>query len=118
MNIKPIYTSADYKKALKRVEELWGAKRNTPEGDELDILSILIEKYEENKFQILPPDPVEAIKFRMEQMGLKQADLAPYFGSASRVTEILQRKRKLTVNMIKALYAHLGIPAESLLAGK
>ncbi|MGZ5243176.1 MAG: helix-turn-helix domain-containing protein [Bacteroidia bacterium] len=118
MNIRPIYTNADYKKALKRVEELWGSVRNTPEGDELDILSTLIEKYEEGKFEILPPDPVEAIKFRMEQLGLKQADLTPYFGSASRVTEILQRKRKLTVNMIKALYANLGIPAESLLAGK
>ncbi len=118
MNIKPIYTKSDYKKALLRVEKLWGAKRNTPEGDELDILTTLIEKYEEKVFEILPPDPVEALKFRMEQMGLKQADLVPYFGSASRVTEVLKRKRSLTVNMIKALYLHFGIPADSLLAGK
>jgi HTH-type transcriptional regulator/antitoxin HigA len=118
MDIKPIYNKEDYNKALKRVETLWGAKKNTPEGDELDIICTLIEKYESETYPILPPDPVEAIKFRMEQMNLKKADLAAYLGGASRVSEILQRKRSLTVKMISSLYKNLGIPPESLLSAQ
>lgn len=116
MNIRPIKTKKDYEAALDRIDELWDAKANTPEGDELDILATLVEAYEINNFEILPPDPVEAIKFRMEQMGLKKSDLAPILGGRNRVSEILRRKRNLTVKMIKALHDKLNIPAESLIS--
>ena len=116
MNIKPIKTEKDYEAALKRVEILWdNAKPNTVEGDELDILATLIEQYESKKYHIDLPDPIEAIKFRMEQMGLTQKDLAKMIG-ANRVSEILNRKRKLSLNMIRILYSNLNIPAESLIA--
>ena len=115
MNIRPINTPKDYKKALKQIEELWDAKVNSPEGDILNILAILIDDYEDKHHKIYPPDPVEAIKFRMEQLGLKNKDIAKVLGGANRVSEILNRKRDLTVKMIRGLKKELGIPAESLL---
>lgn len=116
MNIKPIKTEKDYNNALARVEELWSAKIDTEEGDELDVLITLIESYELKHYPIPPPDPIDAIKFRMEQMGMTNADMAKYLGSQSRVSEILNKKRKLTLGMIKTLYKDLKIPAEILLA--
>jgi len=116
MNVRPIKTESDYDYALARIETLWEAKQNTPNGDELKVLVTLVEAYESEKYPIYPPDPIEAIKFRMKQMNLRKMDLEKYLGSKSRVTEVLQRKRKLSLNMIKSLYKEFGIPAESLLA--
>lgn len=116
MNIKPIHTKTAYKQALKRIEALWGATPNTPKGDELDILATLVEAYEEQHYPILPPDPVEAIKFRMEQMGLSNIDVVPYLGTRSRVSEILNRKRPLTYKMACSLHRGLHIPADALLS--
>lgn len=115
MQIKPVKTQKDYKLALKRVEELMDAKPGTLELDELEILSLLIEKYEEEHFHISDPDPIEAIKFRMEQLGLNQNQLATIIGSKSRVSEILKGKRKLSLNMIRVLHNKLNIPAEVLI---
>lgn len=115
MDIKPIKNEADYKLAIDRVETLWGAKKESPEGDELDILVTLIESWEMKNYPILPPDPVEAIKFRMEQMNLTPADVAKIIGSRSRVSEILKRRRKITLKMAKALHKKLMIPAETFL---
>jgi HTH-type transcriptional regulator/antitoxin HigA len=116
MEIKPIKSEQDYNQAIKRIEALWGAKKDTKEGDELDLLSTLVESYELKHYPIAPPDPVDAIKFRMEQMGMTKTDLSKYLGSQSRVSEILNRKRKLTLKMVKTLYKELDIPAEVLLA--
>jgi HTH-type transcriptional regulator/antitoxin HigA len=116
MNIKPIKTEADYREALMRVDALWDAEPNTKKGDELSVLSILIETYESDRFKILPPDPIEAIKFRMEQSGLKKTDLARYLGGRNRSTEILSRKRGLSVRMMRSLHNKLKIPAASLLS--
>ncbi len=116
MNIKPVKTERDYKNFINRIEQLWGAKKDTPEGDELDLLVTLVESYEMKRYPIAPPDPVDAIKFRMEQMGMTNTDMVKYLGSQSRVSEILNRKRKLTLGMIKILYKELKIPAEILLA--
>ena len=116
MEIKPIKTEHDYNASIKRIEKLWGAKKDTPEGDELDILCTLVESYEMKHFPIAPPDPIDAIKFRMEQMGMTKKDMAKYLGSQSRVSEVLNRKRKLTLKMVKSLYRGLKIPAEILLA--
>lgn len=116
MEIRPIKTEQDYNNSIKRIEELWGAKRDTPEGDELDLLVTLVESYEMKHYPIAPPDPIDAIKFRMEQMGMTKADMIKYLGSQSRVSEILNRKRKLTLRMVKSLYKGLKIPAEILLA--
>lgn len=116
MKIKPIKTEQDYFDALQRIEELWGAKKDTPEGDELDLLTTILESYEIKHYPIAPPDPIDAIKFRMDQMGMTNADMVQYLGSQSRVSEVLNRKRKLTLVMIKALYKGLKIPAEVLLA--
>jgi len=115
MNIRPIKTEADYQKALERLEIIFDAKKGTKEGDELEILSILIEKYEKEKFPIEMPDPIEAIKFRMEQLGMKQKDLAEIVGFKSRVSEILNKKRKLTIEMIRNLSQKLNIPSEVLI---
>ena len=115
MQIKPIKTEKDYEEALKLIEKLWDATPDTPRGDKLDVLTTLVEAYEEKAHQILPPDPVEAIKFRMEQLGLSKSDVAPYLGGKNRVSEVLQRKRNLTVTMMKKLHKELEIPAESLL---
>jgi len=116
MTIKPIKTERDYQNALKQIEKLWDAKPNTPKGDRLEVLVTLVEAYEQKHYKIEPPDAIEAIKFRMEQLGLKQSDLAKYLGGRSRASEVLNRKRKLTVHMMRALRKHLDIPAESLLA--
>lgn len=114
MKIAPIRNNKDYQNALKRLEEIFDAKKGTEQGDELEILSILIEKYENEKFPIDLPDPIEAIKFRMEQMGMKPKDLAKVVGYKSRVSEILSKKRKLSLNMIRKLNEVLLIPTEVL----
>jgi len=116
MDIRPIKTEEDYNSAIRRIEELWGAKKDTPEGDELDLLITLVESYEMKHFPIAPPDPIDAIKFRMEQMGMTNADMIQYLGSQSKVSEVLNKKRKLSLSMIKLLYKELKIPAEILLA--
>jgi HTH-type transcriptional regulator/antitoxin HigA len=115
MNITPIRNEKDYQKTLKRLEKLFDAKKGSKEGDELEVLSILIDNYENDKFPIGMPDPIEAIKFRMEQMGMKQKDLAEVIGFKSRVSEILNRKRKLTLEMIRKLNETLRIPTEVLI---
>ncbi len=116
MNIKPVKTEQDYFEALKRIEELWGAKKDSKEGDELDLLITLVESYELKNYPITPPDPVDAILFRMEQLGMSKADMVKYLGSQSRVSEVLNKKRKLTLKMVKTLHKDLKIPAEVLLA--
>ena len=115
MNIKPIRNEKDYQKALNRLELIFDAKKGTVKGDELEILSILIDQYENENFPIGMPDPIEAIKFRMEQMGMKQKDLAEVVGFKSRVSEILNKKRKLTLDMIRKLNTTLHIPTEVLI---
>jgi len=115
MNIAPIRTAADYEKALERLEVIFDSKRGTKEGDELEILSILIDNYESDKFPIDLPDPISAIQFRMEQLGLKQKDLVEMVGFKSRVSEVMNRKRKLTLEMIRKLNAQLHIPTEILI---
>ena len=114
MKIAPIRNEKDYQKALKRLELIFDAKKDTEQGDELEILSILIDRYENENFPIGMPDPIEAIKFRMEQMGMKQKDLAEVVGFKSRVSEILSKKRKLTLDMIRKLNTTLHIPTEVL----
>ena len=115
MDIKPIRTKRDYEAALAEIERLMTAKRNTPEGDRLDILVTLVEAYEARHFPLDLPDPVEAIKFRMEQAGLTPKDLVPAIGRLNRVYEILNRKRSLTLGMIRKLNETLGIPVDSLI---
>ncbi|WP_295625139.1 transcriptional regulator [uncultured Nitrosomonas sp.] len=115
MNIKPIKTDADYREALKEVESLMTAESNTPQGEKLDILVTLIEAYERKHFPLDLPDPIEAIKFEMEQKGLTVKDLEPMIGKSNRVYEVLNRKRALTLRMIQKLHQELGIPAESLI---
>ncbi len=117
MNIKPIRSDDDLAAAFARMEQLWGAEIGTPEGDELEVLAVLIEKYEDEHYPMPPSDPIEAIKFRMDQQGLTSRDLEPYIGSSGRVSEVLNRKRKLSLAMIKRLHDGLRIPYESLLAG-
>ncbi|MCB1985556.1 MAG: transcriptional regulator, partial [Nitrosomonas sp.] len=113
--IKPIKTEADYRSALKEIELLMSAEPNTPEGEKLDVLVTLIEAYEHKHFPLDLPDPVEAIKFEMEQKGLTVKDLEPMIGKSNRVYEVLNRKRSLTLTMIRKLHRELGIPAESLI---
>ncbi len=115
MNIKAIKIEEDYNQALKRLEVIFDSPIDSIEGDEADILSILIEKYEDDHYPIDSPDPIEAIKFRMEQMDMKKSDLAEIIGYRSRVTEILNKKRKLTLNMIRNLHEKLHIPTEILI---
>ena len=115
MTLKPIKTKKDYQQALERLELIFDAKKNTSEGDELEILSILIEKYEDEHFPIGFPDPIEAIKFRMEQLGYNQTDLAKVVGLKSRASEILNKKRKLTLKMIRLIHNSLKIPTEVLI---
>jgi len=114
MNIKPIKNEKNYSDTLLKIETLMNAKPNTPQMDELEILTTLVEVYEEQFHKIEAPDPIEAIKFRMEQENLKQKDLVAIVGSKSRVSEILNRKRKLTIEMIRNLHTVLHIPVESL----
>ncbi len=116
MNIKVIKTEQDYNQALKRLEKIFHAPTESKEGDEAEIISILIEKYEDDHYPIDAPDPIEAIKFRMEQMGMNNNDLAEIIGYKSRVSEIFSRKRKLTLKMIRNLHEKLKIPYESLIA--
>lgn len=115
MNIKPIRTDADYREALKKVESLMTAEFNTPEGEKLDILVTLIEAYERKHFPLDLPDPVEAIKFEMEQKGLTIKDLEPMIEKSNRVYEVLSRKRTVSLRMIQKLHQELGIPADSLI---
>jgi HTH-type transcriptional regulator/antitoxin HigA len=114
-DLRPIRSEKDYEHALAEVEELWGAKAGTPKGDRLDILATLIEAYETERYPMDPPDPIEAIKFRMEQQGLTRKDLEEILGTRTRVSEVLNRKRGLSINMIRALHDKLGISAEILI---
>ncbi len=113
--LKPIRTEADYDAALAEVERLWGAKSGTPDGDRLDVLATLIEVYEAKNYPMDPPDPIEAIRFRMEQQGLTRKDLEPMIGPRNRVADVLNRKRGLSIEMIRQLHNHLGISAEVLI---
>ena len=114
MNIQPIKTEVDYDRALAEINALWGAKPDTRKGDRLDILMTLVEAYETKHHSIDPPDPIDAILFRMEQQGLTRKDLEPILGSRSRVSEVLNRKRTLSLEMIRRLHKQLNIPLESL----
>jgi HTH-type transcriptional regulator/antitoxin HigA len=115
MDIAPLKNRRDYRHALKEIETLMQARRNTPEGDRLDVLVTLVEAWERKHYPLDLPDPVEAIKYHMEQNGLAPRDLIPFIGSRNRVHEVLNRKRQLTLKMIQRLHAGLRIPAESLL---
>ncbi len=114
MQIRPIKTVEDNEAALARIEQLWDAGPNTPEGDELDVLATLVSAFEEEFFPIEAPDPIEAIKFRMEQQGLEDKDLVQFLGQRSRVTEVLNRQRRLSITMIRKLNAGLKIPLDCL----
>src|SRR5437764_8150563 len=115
MDIAPIKNQRDYRHALKRIERLMTAKRGTAEGDCLDVLVTLVEAWERKHYPLDLPDPVEAIRYHMEQSGLQPKDLIPFIGSRNRVHEVLNRRRELTLNMIRRLHQGLGIPAESLI---
>lgn len=115
MDIKPIRTEADYDAALKEVERLWGAEPGTPDGDRFEVLFTLVESYEDQQYPILTPDPIEAIQYYMDSRGLDRRDLERYIGPSGRVSEVLSRKRPLTLAMIRKLNAGLGIPAEVLI---
>ena len=117
MDIAPIRTRRDYRNALKRIEGLMRAKRDTPEGDRLDVLVTLVEAWERQHYPLGFPDPIEAIKYHMDQNGLQARDLIPFIGSRNRVHEVLNRRRSLTLNMIRRLHEGLGIPAGSLIKG-
>ena len=114
-SVKPIRTRTDYTAALAEVERLWGAKRGTPAGDRLDVLATLIDAYEAEHFPLDPPDPIEAIKFRLEQQGLSRKDLEPLIGTRTRVAEVMNRKRNLSIAMIRRLHETLGISLEVLI---
>jgi HTH-type transcriptional regulator/antitoxin HigA len=113
--VRPIRSKRDHAEALKAVERLWGAKAGTRHGDRLDVLVTLIEAYEEEHYPIDPPDPIEAIKFRMEQQGQTRRDLEEIIGTRTRIAEVLNRKRGLSIAMIRRLNERLGIPAEVLI---
>ena len=113
--MKPVRTTTDYEKALSAVERLWGSMSGTPEGDRLDVLATLIDAYEAQQFPMEPPDPVEAIKFRMAQQGLTRKDLEPLIGTRTRVAEGLNRRHGLSIGMIRRLHDHLGLSAEVLI---
>ena len=115
MKLKPIKNDRELNRALKRIDELWGAKPNTPKGDELDILMLIVEKYEDEHYAIPASDPIEAIKFLMDQNSMSRKDLEPYIGTSGRVSEVLSRKRSLTLAMIKKLHEGLKIPYECLI---
>lgn len=115
MTIRPIRNSSDHERALKRIEALMSAKEGTAEGDELDVLATLVDVYEKEQFPMESPDPVEAIKFRMEQLGLDRKDLEPFLGSRARVSEVLNKRRGLSLAMIRALHENLEIPLDALI---
>ncbi|MBI3247078.1 MAG: transcriptional regulator [Deltaproteobacteria bacterium] len=114
-NLKPIKTDADHEAALAEIERLWGASLGTPAGDRLDILATLVDAYENEHYPMDPPDPIEAIKFRIEQQGLTRKDLEGILGTRTRVAEVLNRRRGLSIHMIRRLHEKLGISAEVLL---
>ena len=114
-NIKPIRSDADHAAVLAEIERLWGAPDGTPEGDRLDVLATLVDAYEAVRHPIDPPDPISAIEFRMEQLGLTVTDLAPIIGSAAEVSEVLGRHRPLSLDMIRRLHEHLDIAADILI---
>jgi HTH-type transcriptional regulator / antitoxin HigA len=114
-DVKPIRSKRDHAAALAEVERLWGAKSGTPNGDRLDVLATLIDAYEATHYPMDPPDPIEAIKFRMEQQGLTRKDLEPLIGTRTRVAEVLNGKRSLSIGMIRRLHRKLGISAEVLI---
>jgi HTH-type transcriptional regulator/antitoxin HigA len=113
--VKPIRTEADYEAALAELERLWGAKAGTPKGDRLDVLATLVDAYENEHYPMDPPDPVEAIKFRMEQQGLSRKDLEGIIGTRTRIAEVLNGRRGLSIHMIRRLNQKLGIPADILI---
>ena len=115
MDIRPIKTEADYQAVLAEIEQLFDAQPDTPEGDRLDVLTTLVEAYEDDHEPIVAPDPIEAIKYYLDSRGLTRRDLEPYIGSRARVSEVLNRKRGLTLEMIRRLHTGLGIPAEVLI---
>lgn len=115
MDIRPIKTENDYQAALEEVERLFNAAPDSPEGDRLEVLTTLIEAYEEKHYSIPPPDPVEAILYYVDSRGLSRRDLEPFIGSRARVSEVLNRKRPLTIGMIRKLHKGLGIPVEILI---
>ncbi len=115
MDIRPIKTKKDHANALKRIEQLMSAKANSPEGDELDVLVTLVEAYEAKHYTIDAPDPIAAIQHRMEALGMERKDLEPLLGSKSRVSEVLNRKRKLTMDMVRTLHVKMNLPAEALI---
>ena len=115
VNIKPIHTEDDYKEAMKTLATLWGSAEGSPESDQLDILATLIEKYEEGHFPMDLPDPVDAILFRMDQQGLSRKAMEPMLGTRNRVSEVLNRRRGMSIEMIRALHDRLHIPAEVLI---
>ena len=118
MEIAPIKSNRDYRRALREITGLMNARRNSPEGDRLDVLVTLVEAWERKHYPLDLPDPVEAIKYHMEQNGLQPRDLIPFIGSRNRVHEVLNRRREITLNMIRRLHEGLGIPAESLIKVK
>ena len=113
--VRPIRTKRDHEAALKEIERLWGTKTGTPEGDRLDVLATLVDAYEAEHYPMDPPDPIEAIKFRMEQQGLTRRDLEEIIGTRTRIAEVLNRKRGLSIAMIRRLHARLGISADVLI---
>lgn len=114
MEIRPVKTESDYEAALEEIDRLWGSPEGTEDGDRLDVLLVLVEDYESKHHPIDPPDPIEAIKFRMDQMNLTRKDLEPLIGSRGRVSEVLNRRRSLSLLMIRRLHSELHIPLESL----
>ena len=115
MTIRPIRNTTDHESAMKRIQALMSAKPGTDAGDELDVLATLVDAYETKHFPVESPDPIEAIRFRMEQMGLKRKDLEPFIGSRARVSEVLNKRRGLSLKMIRALHEELDIPLEALI---
>jgi HTH-type transcriptional regulator/antitoxin HigA len=115
VEVRPIRTKRDYEAALKEVERLWGAKTGTRDGDRLDVLATLIDAYEADRYRMDPPDPIEAIKFRMEQQGLTRRDLEEIIGTRTRIAEVMNRKRGLSIAMIRRLHERLGISADVLI---
>lgn len=114
MQIRPVKTESDYEVALEQIDRLWGSLEGTENGDRLDVLLVLVENYESKHHPIDPPDPIEAIKFRMDQMNLTRKDLEPLIGSRGRVSEVFNRRRSLSLLMIRRLHSELHIPLESL----
>lgn len=114
-DVKPIRTKIDYEAAMAEVQRLWGARAGTTDGDRLDVLATLVDAYESEKYPMDPPDPIDAIKFRMEQQGLTRKDLEGLIGTRTRVAEVLNRRRGLSINMIRRLHDELGISAEVLI---